>query len=52
MQAFERQYLEKLLEQHHNNISKVADAADLNRKTIYRMIDQLGLDYRKGNSDA
>ncbi len=47
VQAFEQQYLENLLEKHNGNISKVAEAANLNRKTIYRMIETLGIDVKK-----
>jgi len=51
VQAFERQYLEKLLKKYDNNISKVAEAAELNRKTIYRMIDQLGIEIRNKSNE-
>ncbi len=44
---FERQYLEDLLKKHNNNISKVAAEAGLNRKTIYRMMEDLGIQARK-----
>lgn len=47
VKAFERQYLENLLEKYSNNISKVAQAAQLNRKSIYRMLDSLEIDIRK-----
>ncbi|MBN1478941.1 sigma-54-dependent Fis family transcriptional regulator [candidate division KSB1 bacterium] len=47
VKSFERQYLETLLEKHHNNISKVAQEANLNRKSIYRMLESLDIDIRK-----
>ena len=47
VKAFERQYLEQLLEKHNNNISKVAQEAQLNRKSIYRMLESLDIDIRK-----
>ncbi len=47
VKAFERQYLTGLLEKHNNNISKVAQEAKLNRKSIYRMLESLDIDIRK-----
>ncbi len=49
VKAFERQYLTGLLEKHNNNISKVAQEAKLNRKSIYRMLESLDIDIRKKN---
>ncbi|MDZ7371486.1 MAG: sigma-54 dependent transcriptional regulator [candidate division KSB1 bacterium] len=43
---FERQYLEELLKKHNNNISKVAAEAGLNRKSIYRMLEDLNIEIR------
>jgi len=50
VKAFERQYLEDLLKKHNNNISKVAQEAGLNRKSIYRMLESLEIDVRKKDS--
>lgn len=44
---FERQYLLDLLKKHNNNISKVAEEAGLNRKSIYRMLEDLNINVRK-----
>lgn len=41
VRTFERQYLVDLLKKHNNNISKVATEAGLNRKSIYRMLEDL-----------
>jgi transcriptional regulator with PAS, ATPase and Fis domain len=46
VKSFERQYLERLLEKHNNNISKVAQEANLNRKSIYRMLESLEINIR------
>jgi two-component system NtrC family response regulator len=46
VKSFERQYLESLLEKHNNNISKVAQEANLNRKSIYRMLESLNINIR------
>ncbi|HPG38511.1 MAG TPA: sigma-54 dependent transcriptional regulator [bacterium] len=45
-EAFEKQYIENLLEKYNNNITKVAEAAGLNRKTIYRLIDSRDIKFR------
>ena len=37
-------YLRRLLERHHGNISTVASAMGLDRKTVYRMIEESGID--------
>ena len=42
--AFDRKYLEALLEAHDNNISAAARAAGIERMSIYKMIRRLGLD--------
>jgi len=47
VQSFERQYLENLLDKYNYNISKVATVADLNRKTIYRMLETLNIQTRR-----
>ena len=38
IQAFERQYLIDLLDRHNGNVSKAARAADMDRKTITRLM--------------
>jgi len=47
LQTWEKQYIETLLEKYDNNVTKVAVAAGLNRKTIYRLIDNRGIEFRK-----
>ncbi|NOY60396.1 MAG: sigma-54-dependent Fis family transcriptional regulator [Calditrichaeota bacterium] len=51
LQTWEKQYIETLLEKYDNNVTKVADAAGLNRKTIYRLIDNRGIEFRKMKID-
>lgn len=43
VQRFEREYLERLIRRHGGNISRAAEAAGLNRKTIYRMLEEHNL---------
>lgn len=43
VRAFERQYLVDLLDKHNHNISKVAQIAGLNRKSVYRLLDDLNI---------
>lgn len=43
IEEFEKQYIERMLVKYNYNISKVADALNVNRKTIYRMIEALGI---------
>ncbi len=50
-EAFEKQYIENLLDKYNNNITKVADAAGLNRKTIYRLIDSRNIKFRGVRED-
>ena len=38
IEAFERQYVIDLLERHDGNVSKAARAADMDRKTITRLM--------------
>ena len=40
---FEREYIRALLERHHGNISAVARAAGVDRMSIYRIAQRLGL---------
>jgi DNA-binding NtrC family response regulator len=49
---FEKNYIEKLLKKYKGNITKVADAAGLNRKTIYRLMEARDITFeRNRNSD-
>ena len=50
-EAFEKQYIENLLEKYNNNITKVAEAAGLNRKTIYRLIESRNIKFRGVKED-
>ena len=43
IEAFERQYLLDLIERHSGNISKAARAADMDRKSIARLMRKHGI---------
>jgi transcriptional regulator with PAS, ATPase and Fis domain len=43
IEAFEQQYLEDLLNKHDGNVSKAARAADMDRKTITRLMKKHGI---------
>lgn len=43
IEDFEKQYIEGLLQKYNGNITKVAEAAGLNRKTIYRLMEARGI---------
>jgi DNA-binding NtrC family response regulator len=43
----EKNYLERLLETHQGHISRAAQAADIDRKTFYRKIDEHHIDTRE-----
>ena len=43
IEAFERQYLIDLIERHSGNISKAARAADMDRKSIARLMRKHGI---------
>ena len=43
IEAFERQYLIDLLDRHDGNVSKAARAADMDRKTITRLMKKHGI---------
>ena len=43
VEAFERQYLVDLLDRHDGNVSKAARAADMDRKTITRLMKKHGI---------
>ncbi len=49
---FEKRYIEALLEECNGNISKVAEKAGLNRKTIYRLMVARGIKWRKSRDDG
>lgn len=50
IEEFEKQYIINLL-QKYNNITKVADAAGLNRKTIYRLMEARGIPWERSHGD-
>ena len=41
---FERRYISQLLERHGGNISAAARAAGIDRMSIHKMLNRLGLD--------
>jgi len=43
IQAFERQYLVDLIERHGGNVSRAARAADMDRKSITRLLKKHGI---------
>lgn len=54
VQAAESKYLVDMLARHQGNIKVIAEVMDVDRKTIYRMIEDYGIDvtqYREKNSD-
>ncbi len=50
VKEFEKQYIEQMLEKFKGNISKMADAIGLNRKTIYRLMDAHSIKHEKVSS--
>ncbi len=42
--VFEREYLIKLLEKHHMNISRVARDAGIDRRHVYRLLKKYEVD--------
>ena len=42
--AFEKDYLDKLLNEHNGDVTKAAAVADLPRGTLYRLLGNHGLD--------
>jgi transcriptional regulator with GAF, ATPase, and Fis domain len=46
VEAFERQYLVDLIEEHDGNVSRAARAADMDRKSITRLLKKHGIRYR------
>ncbi len=47
LEEFEKHYIEALLDKHNGNITKVADGANLNRKTIYRLMEARKIKWRR-----
>ncbi|MBD3373810.1 response regulator [candidate division KSB1 bacterium] len=45
IEDFEKNYISSLLTKHNGNITKVADEAGLNRKTIYRLMESRNIFY-------
>ncbi len=52
LEQFEKQYLEGLLEKYNGNITRVAEAAGLNRKTVYRLMEARNIKYRKSRRNG
>lgn len=48
IEAFERQYLEALLQRHGGNISQAAREAEIDRKTIHRLLKKYSIRARAG----
>lgn len=46
-QQAEYRFLVDMLSRHHGNVKTVAELMDLDRKTIYRKIEDLGIDLSK-----
>lgn len=46
LQRWEKQYFEELLDKYNYNVSKVAKAAGVNRKTVYRIAEYRGIDLK------
>ncbi len=46
IEAFERAYLVELIDKHDQNVSKAARAADMDRKSITRLLKKHGIKYR------
>ncbi len=47
---FEKNYIENLLKKYNGNITKVADAAGLNRKTIYRLMEARDINFERNRN--
>lgn len=52
MDLFQREYFTALLEEEQYNISRVAERARVDRKTIYRIMKSYGLDRDAGDSES
>jgi DNA-binding NtrC family response regulator len=46
LDAFERQYLEDLIQRHRQNISKAAREAGIDRRHLYRLLDKYGIEIK------
>lgn len=52
LDAFERQYLQDLLQRHRLNISKAAREAGIDRRHLYRLLDKYSIDIKdRGGED-
>jgi len=49
---FERRYIMGLLEKYNGNITKVAQAAGLNRKTVYRLMIARNIEFKKSRKNV
>jgi transcriptional regulator of acetoin/glycerol metabolism len=48
IEEFERRYVSKLLDEHNGNISAAARHAGIDRMSIHKMLNRLGLDNPRG----
>ncbi len=48
---FKKQFFSQLIETHYGNISEVADFTDVDRRTIHRIVKELGIDVKKLRSE-
>ena len=46
LDAFERQYLQDLLQRHRQNISKAAREAGIDRRHLYRLLDKYSIEIK------
>jgi DNA-binding NtrC family response regulator len=44
---FKKQFFSELIQTHYGNVSEVADIASVNRRSIHRVINDLGIDVKK-----
>jgi len=51
LDAFERQYLQDLLQRHSFNISKAAREAGIDRRHLYRLLDKYSIEVKDRSSD-
>jgi two-component system, NtrC family, nitrogen regulation response regulator GlnG len=51
LDAFERQYLQDLLQRHTYNISKAAREAGIDRRHLYRLLDKYSIEVKDRSSD-